>query len=129
MKRFTLAVYLISVVYILGLAPSIVQAQPYPNRSIQLVIPMIPGSPLDIPGRLLAEELGKVLGTQVIVLNKPGHRQPWEQMQSLGARRMAIPLSTRMRRRSSLPGLPIRKPFPTIRLKIWSLWGFTYSFH
>jgi tripartite-type tricarboxylate transporter receptor subunit TctC len=33
---------------------------------------MIPGSPLDIPGRLFAEELGKVLGTQIVVLNKPG---------------------------------------------------------
>jgi tripartite-type tricarboxylate transporter receptor subunit TctC len=72
MRRLTIALYLISIIYIFGLGASIVQAQPYPNRPIQLVIPMIPGSPLDIPGRLFAEELGKVLGTQVVVLNKPG---------------------------------------------------------
>lgn len=72
MKRFTIAVCLISVVYVLGLTTSTIQAQPYPSRTIQLVIPMPPGGFMDIIGRGLAEELGKILGTQLIVLNKPG---------------------------------------------------------
>ena len=72
MRRLIFVVSLFLVIYGLNLESPTVQAQPYPNRPIQLVIPMIPGSPLDIPGRFLAEELGKVLGTQVIVLNKPG---------------------------------------------------------
>jgi tripartite-type tricarboxylate transporter receptor subunit TctC len=33
---------------------------------------MDPGTTGDITGRLLAEELGKILGTQIIVINKPG---------------------------------------------------------
>jgi tripartite-type tricarboxylate transporter receptor subunit TctC len=72
MKRLTIAVCLISVVCVLGLTTSTIQAQPYPNRPIQLVVPIIPGGLMDVTGRLLAEELGKILGTPVIVLNKPG---------------------------------------------------------
>lgn len=66
MTVLLLAAYGISV----GSLP--IQAQPYPNRHIQLVIPNVPGSVLDISGRLFAEELGKILRTQVIVMNKPG---------------------------------------------------------
>jgi tripartite-type tricarboxylate transporter receptor subunit TctC len=49
-----------------------VQAQPYPSRPIQLVVPNVPGSVLDISARLFAEELGKILGTPVVAINKPG---------------------------------------------------------
>jgi tripartite-type tricarboxylate transporter receptor subunit TctC len=59
-------------VYLLGLASSTIHAQPYPNRPIQLIIPNVPGAVMDISGRLLADELGKILGTQIIVINKPG---------------------------------------------------------
>jgi tripartite-type tricarboxylate transporter receptor subunit TctC len=47
-------------------------AQPYPNRNVQWVIPGAPGSILDITGRLLGDELGKITGQQFIALNKPG---------------------------------------------------------
>jgi tripartite-type tricarboxylate transporter receptor subunit TctC len=47
-------------------------AQPYPNRPIQLIIPNVPGAIVDINARALAEELGKILGTQIVSLNKPG---------------------------------------------------------
>lgn len=49
-----------------------VQAQTYPSRPIQLIIPNVPGSIMDINSRMLAEELGKILGTQIIPINKPG---------------------------------------------------------
>ena len=49
-----------------------VQAQSYPNRPIQLIIPIPAGGGGDITGRLIAEELGKILKTQVIVSNKAG---------------------------------------------------------
>jgi len=49
-----------------------VQAQPYPNRPIQLIIPGAPGSILDVVGRLVGDELGKMLGTQFIPVDKPG---------------------------------------------------------
>ena len=54
------------------LASPCVGAQAYPNRPIQLIIPNSAGSALDTVSRLLAEELGKILGTQIVVLNKPG---------------------------------------------------------
>ena len=49
-----------------------VQAQPYPNRPVQLIIPGAPGSILDVVGRLIGDELGKMLGTQFIPVDKPG---------------------------------------------------------
>ena len=55
-----------------GLKTSLVQGQSYPSRTITLVIPMVAGAAMDGIGRILADELGKILNTQVIVLNKPG---------------------------------------------------------
>lgn len=49
-----------------------VQAQTYPSRSIELIVPFAPGNAPDIVARGLAEGLGKLLGQQVIVVNKPG---------------------------------------------------------
>jgi tripartite-type tricarboxylate transporter receptor subunit TctC len=50
----------------------IAQAQPYPNRTVQLVIPGAAGLMQDIPGRILSEEVGKILNVQFVVANKPG---------------------------------------------------------
>jgi tripartite-type tricarboxylate transporter receptor subunit TctC len=47
-------------------------AQSYPNRPIQLIIPNVAGSIMDINSRILTDELGKLLGTQVVVTAKPG---------------------------------------------------------
>ncbi len=52
--------------------PATTQAQNYPDHPIQLVIPTSPGSGVDILGRIVAEELGKLLNTQVVPMNKPG---------------------------------------------------------
>jgi tripartite-type tricarboxylate transporter receptor subunit TctC len=71
MKRLILAMIL---VVSLGLPLGVhqVQAQPYPDRTIQLVIPGAAGSILDVAGRLLGDELGKIIGTQLIPVVKPG---------------------------------------------------------
>jgi tripartite-type tricarboxylate transporter receptor subunit TctC len=50
--------------------PSIVKAQA--NRLVTLVVPYPPGGTSDIIGRLLAEQLGPMVGRQVIVDNRPG---------------------------------------------------------
>jgi tripartite-type tricarboxylate transporter receptor subunit TctC len=47
-------------------------APPYPSKTIELIIPMLPGAAGDITGRILVEELNKELGGQVVVINKPG---------------------------------------------------------
>jgi tripartite-type tricarboxylate transporter receptor subunit TctC len=72
MKRvvFIIAASLLASALIVG--PVSVHAQSYPDRPIQLIIPVAPGVVLDITGRLVAEELTKILKTQVVVINKPG---------------------------------------------------------
>ena len=72
MKRFILIVSGLFFICAFGLTTTTIQAQPYPERNIQLIIPTTPGSAVDVVGRLVAEELGRILGTQVIALNKPG---------------------------------------------------------
>jgi tripartite-type tricarboxylate transporter receptor subunit TctC len=56
----------------LGIGASTTFAQPYPNRSVQFVIPATPGSAIDIPGRIVADELSKHFGTPFVPINKPG---------------------------------------------------------
>jgi tripartite-type tricarboxylate transporter receptor subunit TctC len=72
MKRYIFVVGLFLIVYGLSLGAPTAQAQPYPNRNIQLIIPNVPGSIMDINARVLTDDLGKTLGTQVIVIDKPG---------------------------------------------------------
>jgi tripartite-type tricarboxylate transporter receptor subunit TctC len=48
------------------------QAQPFPSHTIHVIIPMDPGSAGDMVLRPFADELGKVLKTPVVVVNKPG---------------------------------------------------------
>jgi len=47
-------------------------AQSYPDRPITFVVPQPPGGAADALARTLGEEMGKRLGTTVIVENKPG---------------------------------------------------------
>src|SRR3972149_6562600 len=48
------------------------QAQDFPSRPIQVVVPMAAGSGTDIHARILMEELRKVLNTPIVIVNKPG---------------------------------------------------------
>ena len=47
-------------------------AQRYPDRALRLVVPDTGGGTLDVPARILAEEMRQVLGQPVLVENKPG---------------------------------------------------------
>jgi tripartite-type tricarboxylate transporter receptor subunit TctC len=66
LRRWSLAVSL------LALAASAAQAQNYPDRAIQLIVPFPPGGPADIVARPLAEGLSRALGKPVVVVNKSG---------------------------------------------------------
>jgi tripartite-type tricarboxylate transporter receptor subunit TctC len=72
MKR---SIYMAALLLVMcGLNPGIsaVEAQPYPSRPIQVIVPNVAGSTMDLNARAIATELGKILGTQVIAVNKPG---------------------------------------------------------
>ena len=54
------------------LASAPAQAQEYPSRPVKVIVPFSPGGAVDGPMRLIAEQLGKRLGQQVVIENKPG---------------------------------------------------------
>jgi len=54
----------------LGNAAAIAQA--YPDHPIRVIVPFSPGGAVDGPMRLIAQEMSKRLGQQVVVENKPG---------------------------------------------------------
>jgi len=70
MRRLLIVLSLLTIGSSLGIG--VVHAQTFPDRPIELVIPGDPGSFLDVAGRALAEELGRILKIPVIPLNKPG---------------------------------------------------------
>lgn len=47
-------------------------AQDYPNKPIKMIVPFPPGGTSDVMGRMMAEELGKILKQPVIVENVGG---------------------------------------------------------
>ena len=71
MKRLFFVLISFVIIYGFGVA-AVIQAQPFPNRSIQLINTGTPGQMLDIPSRIFADELAKVIGTQITVTAKPG---------------------------------------------------------
>ena len=63
---------LIQVLSLLLFLASPIHAQEWPNRPISLIVSYPPGGTADLMARTIAGPLGKVLGTSVVVENKPG---------------------------------------------------------
>jgi tripartite-type tricarboxylate transporter receptor subunit TctC len=73
MKSGHLIFFAVLLVLALGtLAPPASLAQRYPDRPIQLVIPNVAGSSMDLGARMIGTELEKTLGTKIIPNNRPG---------------------------------------------------------
>jgi tripartite-type tricarboxylate transporter receptor subunit TctC len=65
--------YLLCALYVLAFAfPSSAGAQNWPNRPIRFVVSQAAGGTPDILCRLVTERIGRALGQQIIVENRPG---------------------------------------------------------
>jgi tripartite-type tricarboxylate transporter receptor subunit TctC len=70
--RYRMIVSTIAALVLALVAPVPCSAQDYPTRPIKIVVPFSPGGAVDGPMRVIAQELSKRIGEQVIVDNKPG---------------------------------------------------------
>jgi len=70
MKRF--CTLLATAVVLAFAAQSAMAADSYPNRTIKIVVPYAPGGATDIVARIVSDQMQKISGQPVIVLNKPG---------------------------------------------------------
>lgn len=48
------------------------RAQSYPNRTIKMIVPFTPGSPVDAAARVLVQQLQSRIGQSIIIENRPG---------------------------------------------------------
>ena len=71
-RRPWMAGALLTCLGLLGVSSPAIAQSGYPNKPIRLIVPFSPGGVTDTSGRLVAEQLSKRLGQQVVVDNKPG---------------------------------------------------------
>ncbi|MEK6591744.1 MAG: tripartite tricarboxylate transporter substrate binding protein [Pseudomonadota bacterium] len=57
---------------VLAVTFPVLAQQGYPNKALRVVVPYPPGGGNDIIGRIIADDLGKRLGQQALVDNRPG---------------------------------------------------------
>lgn len=55
-----------------GLLPRSAKASGYPDHTIKIIVPFAFSGPTDIMARIVANELGEVIGASAIIENKPG---------------------------------------------------------
>ena len=69
-KRLIFAIVLAAVIAVPIAHPA--SAQSYPNKLIKMIVPFPPGGPIDITARLIAQQMSRKLGQQIIIENRPG---------------------------------------------------------
>lgn len=55
----------------LAAAPALAQSA-YPDKPVRIVVPFVPGGPVDVMARVLGEQLSKSMGGAFVVDNRPG---------------------------------------------------------
>lgn len=53
-------------------AATALHAQPYPGKTVRILVGFAPGGSTDVTARIIAQELNKLWGQQVVVDNRPG---------------------------------------------------------
>jgi tripartite-type tricarboxylate transporter receptor subunit TctC len=71
-KRFVLAVSALAIAALALAAPGVAQAPSWPQRAVKFIIPLGPGSGVDITARVFADRLSQKWGQPVVVENRPG---------------------------------------------------------
>ena len=61
-----------TVILALFLSVGFAEAQTYPNKPIKLIVPFVPGGPVDSLGRVVVQHLEGRLGQTIVVENRPG---------------------------------------------------------
>ena len=63
---------LVSMIFLFWVGAPELFGQGFPDRAVNVVIPMAPGDGLDVSGRLMADELSNLLKVPFVPLNRPG---------------------------------------------------------
>ena len=68
--RMTLLLAILVLSFAVGAGAA--RAQDYPTKAIKLVMPFVPGSPVDAVGRVIMQHLQGRLGQSIVIENRPG---------------------------------------------------------
>ena len=60
------------VLVVLGIASAVAHAQAWPSKPIRIIMPNAPGGSPDIIGRIMCDMLGRGIGQQCLIDNRPG---------------------------------------------------------
>src|SRR6266851_8738745 len=71
-RRSTLAVIGFAVAAFALAAPAVAQTPSWPQRAVKFIIPLGPGSGVDITARVFSDKLSAKWGQPVVVENRPG---------------------------------------------------------
>jgi tripartite-type tricarboxylate transporter receptor subunit TctC len=72
MMKFSGAAKLLLALFAFAVAAALAQAEPFPNRTIRIIVPYPPGGSIDLTGRIIGKNLQNSVGQSVVVENKPG---------------------------------------------------------
>ena len=72
MARWIFLLFAASFSFATALAPSCVLAQAYPAKTVKIIVPAQPGGGLDLIGRTVSDQLGRVLEQSFVVENISG---------------------------------------------------------
>jgi len=67
--------HVIALAAVSAVVPSLIRSVPassWPDRTVHMVVPLAAGGPTDVNARVVAEQLVKIWGQQVVIDNKAG---------------------------------------------------------